>query len=176
MRNRKMAMAVTSIVAVASMGFTASASASKGGGHNALPPRDVAWTMDSVACSLLPGGTVLTATGVLTPKFKSKSVNGVTTETFDDHAEGTATDQDGNTYTWSYDNALRIRNSAHSTTLFSGDMTDKFRLWGGPIELANGFDATYVEDRGAGTFGIYPRSSYGDPFGFPNIGGHCDPL
>jgi hypothetical protein len=177
MRNKRIALAATSILAMTSIGLTDGASASQVPSRADLPPRDVTWTMDSTGCSLLPAGTVLNAAGVLYPEFTSKTKKGVTTEHFDDHAEGTATDQNGVVYTWTYDNELTERNSANSPTLFSGKMTDKFRLkTQGATVLSNGFEAIYVEDRVGGTFGIYPTSSYGDPFQFPSGPGRCDPL
>lgn len=146
----------------------------KGGATVTTKPVD--FTITSAVCGRLAAGVTIAGSGTLTSRLKETVKGGVTTKRFADHAEGTATDQAGNSYTWAYDNALVMRNGAATPTLFAGEMTDSFTLKGGPNALANGFEATYVEDTGAGTFGIYPSSSFGDPFTFPAGPNLCDPL
>ena len=139
------------------------------------------WTLTSAQCSLLPPGTTLTGSGTLTDKKSTETEHGTIEEIYDDFASGTAVDQNGKTYSWTYDNYVKVENDDDNQTLFTGRMSDTFRLKGtgsnkGRIKLRNGFDATVVDDRLAGTFEINPKSSYGDPFNFPLGPGRCDPL
>ena len=138
----------------------------------------VSWTIADGQCSLLPAGTVITGTGTLLDKVTTRNRrDGTMSITFDDHASGTATDQNGNVYEWRYDNDLKQANTIANPNFYTGRMTDSFRLrGGGPLHLSNGFVANIEEDRTAGTFVINPLSSYGDPFNFPNGPNRCDPL
>ena len=62
----------------------------------AAPPaqRPVAWTLTAAQCPNLPTGTTVTGTGRL------REVQGGRVSI--EHATGTATDQAGNVYSWSY--------------------------------------------------------------------------
>lgn len=147
------------------------------GNDRAAPTsRPVQWTIDAASCGELPPGTVLVGDGTLTSRTKERIRNGIMTRRVVEHADGTARDQQGNTYHWAYDNELQVRNSAATPMLFSGVMVDTFVLSGGPASIDNGFEGTYVEDNSAGTFGIYPTSVSGDPFTFPSGPGRCDPI
>jgi hypothetical protein len=175
MQRRRVAVGLVSALAMVSLstGGIASAHGNDGDGEA------VTWTLSWENCSMVPHGTVVEGTGEIDRGFSTTTRRGITTERFDDRAEGTATDQDGNTYTWTYRNTLTVKNTAGEPDVFSGRMADRFRLSGdGPIKLSNGFRADYVEDRSTDpwTWGIYPRSSYGDPFNFPTGPNRCDPL
>ena len=139
-------------------------------------PTPVSWTIDASKCSNVPADAVIKGTGMQTVRAKETTRDGVTRRKFVARAEGTATDQAGNAYRWTYENTLVERNSEAEPPLFAGEMTDSFRLKGGPVTLRNGFEATFVEGTEAGTAGIYPSSAYGDPFDFPNGPNRCDPL
>lgn len=140
---------------------------------------EVSWTMTSASCSQLPPGTTINGTGLLRDKITTTTAsNGVITVAFDTVAKGRATDDKGNRYRWDYDNESSATNSAASPLVYRGTMTDTFEMEGkGPIEVEAGFEATIVEDRGAGTFVIDPTSQYGDPAAFgPDFKNRCDPL
>ncbi len=176
-RNKiKLALAATLLIAPMALTEVASADGKHGGKTSTTTTSAVGWTLESANCSTLPPGTTITGSGELTSKKTERTKRGVTSLKFADHAEGTATDQNGNTYRWTYDNELSMENAPDWPLLFHGEMTDVFRLTGGPIQLSNGFEAVTVEDQGAGTFAIYPESSYGDPFNFPTGPNRCDPL
>ena len=154
----------------------------QGGGdranHVEVTRREVSWTLTKTECNLLPAGTTINGRGTLVSRMTvSLAANGVVTEEFDDRARGRATDQAGNRYRWEYDNESSVTNSVASPLVYTGEMTDAFELGGkGPISLDNGFVADIVDNREAGTFTINPRSSFGDPFDFPNGPNRCDPL
>lgn len=160
----------------------------QGGGdranHVEVTHREVSWTLTeahtfgSAQCDLLPAGTTINGRGTLVSRMTvSLAANGVRTEEFDERARGRATDQAGNRYRWEYDNESSVTNSVASPLVYTGEMTDAFELGGkGPISLDNGFEADIVDNRVAGTFTINPRSSFGDPFDFPNGPNRCDPL
>jgi hypothetical protein len=173
MRNSKLSLGAAAILAMSSVGFiTTPAEASVV--VNTFP---VTWVLQG--CSQLPPGTILDGTGTLVDKVTTLTNGDVTSTKNDDHAKGTAVDRaTGKVYKWTYDNVLEVKSIASHPHLLAGEMTDKFRLSGdGPLRLRNGFAAVYVEDKLAGTFGIYPESAYGDPFDFPSgTTPHCDPL
>jgi hypothetical protein len=132
----------------------------------------VSFTLSSATCPNLPDGTVITGTGV----GKSITVEGTRAIFNVTHDQGTATDQDGNRYVFSYSNQLR----AHATPdpdVFAGMMTDHFSLSGpGAARLNNGFVAEFETD--FNTFFSFPHviSSHGDPLNFPEGTVACDPL
>jgi hypothetical protein len=85
----------------------------------------VTWTLTSDVCPNLPAGTTVTGTGV------EKSVTAMPARPGGflvnaTHAQGTATDQDGNVYVFSYSNEVRA--TPQSDGLFVGLMTDHFSL------------------------------------------------
>jgi hypothetical protein len=187
-RHTKLIVGVTVALTAASGGLARQAWAddngpghgNQGGGIPVTSTEPITWTMDAAACSNLPAGTTIEATGVRTLRLKSVERNGVTKETVIDHAEGTAT-AGGVTYNWTYDNKTTASNSAVAPSLFHGEMTDAFRLSGpGPISLRNGFAAAIFDDRqnppNEKSFGIFPKSAFGDPFNFPFGPGRCDPI
>ncbi len=178
-RSGQLGVGLAAMLVTSSLGAWMPVGASDGDDHgsgSSPEPEAVTWTIDADSCSNVPEGTVIKGTGVLTVRQKETTRDGAIRRKSVARAEGTATDQAGNTYRWSYENTLVQRNSAATPHLFAGEMSDAFRLRGGPVTLRNGFEATAVDDLAAGTFGIYPSSAYGDPFNFPSGPNRCDPL
>jgi hypothetical protein len=135
---------------------------------------DTTWTVTSELCSQIPAGTVLAGTG------QGHFTNNVRT-TGDGqgilrsvaHAQGTATDQDGNEYTWVYTNGVV---GEIVDGVLSARMVDSFVVTGsGPAAYVTGFSADIVEEFGV-SFEITARHVLGDPFDFVNDSGRCDPI
>lgn len=138
-------------------------------------------------CSFLPDGVVITGAGdgKSTDVFNEKK-DGIAT--FSNHTviRGHATDADGNSYKWVYDNSFKVTNSKADPGTFTGTMTDSFTLkptghgkQHNDISLANGFEANVTTDLAPppdGIFVIDPTSSFGDPIDFDTGMPHCDPL
>lgn len=133
----------------------------------------VTWTLTADVCPNLPAGTSLTASGVeksvtLSPARPGGFLVNAT------HAQGTATDQDGNVYVFSYSNQFQVTPQPDGS--FAGLMTDHFSLSGsGPATLNNGFVAHITTDF-ATFFNLDPVSAHGDPISFPDGEEICDPL
>lgn len=136
--------------------------------------------LNSDTCPNLPDGTSITWSGTGTSITRTRTdASGITTIGNTTHAHGTATDQDGNTYTFNYSNEFRISNTVADPSVFSGLMTDSFSLAGqGPARLHNGFVAVFTTD--FTSFGFEPLSVRGDPISFApfpqGFTAHCDPL
>jgi hypothetical protein len=127
-------------------------------------------------CSFLPDGLVITWEGTL----KSVTViqvdrNGIVTVQNQSNASGKATDQNGNTYAFSYSNHFRVTQTAPESGLFSGKMTDHFSLAGHGVTLSNGFVAQFTTNF-VDVFEFEPSQSRGDPLDFETGAPHCDPL
>lgn len=135
---------------------------------------DTSWTVTSDVCNQVPEGTVLTGTGQGHFMNNVRTTgNGTTILRSVAHAQGTATDQDGNTYTWVYTNGLVGEIEGN---VLSGRMVDSFVVTGsGPAGYVTGFSANIVEDFGV-SFDITPIRVLGDPFDFVNDSGRCDPI
>jgi len=109
------------------------------------------------------------------------SPSGMTTIENSTRANGTATDNLGNTYVFNYSNSFRVSNTTAHPGTFSGMMTDAFSLAGnGPAQLHNGFDAGITSSDGFVSASWAVKSSRGDPISF-SIGPieaahHCDPI
>ena len=135
-------------------------------------------SLDSDTCQFLPDGTEISWSGTGTSITRtSTDASGVTTIRNVTHANGVATDQDGNSYRFNYANSLRFSNSAADPGTFSGKMVDAFSLAGpGGIGLDNGFVAIVTTD--FATFSFDVITTRGDPISFtvPTIEAHCDPL
>jgi hypothetical protein len=133
--------------------------------------------LNSETCSNLPAGTTITWSGTGTSITTTRTDrNDVTTIGNLTYANGIATDQVGNSYSFTYTNIFRIKNTLADPAVFSGPMIDSFSLTGpGPIRLRAGFVAIFTND--AGTFHFAPLHSYGDPIKFTDPWAHrCDPL
>ena len=141
----------------------------------AAPPEvevfPVEFEITSATCPNLPAGTTIHGSGMeksITTFTTSKK--GVTTIMNTSHANGTATDQAGNTYAWNYSNHFSVSDSGPETA-FAGEMVDAFTLAGnGPAHLNNGFRALFD------LVTIQELSSRGDPIDFASGTSRCDPL
>lgn len=130
-----------------------------GPGVAAAPPaqRSVTWTLTAAQCPNLPTGTTVTGTGRLR-KVQDGRVD-------IEHATGTATDQAGNVYLWSYDFKAVFRSKDSELWV------DHFVMAGdGPALLNNGFVAVVSPD------GVDVIHEFGDPYNFETDSPICDPL
>jgi hypothetical protein len=134
--------------------------------------------LNSDTCQFLPDGTELSWSGTGTSITRtSTDASGITTVRNVTHANGVATDQDGNSYRFNYANSFSFSNSTADPGTFSGKMVDAFSLDGpGDIGLHNGFVAIVTTD--FATFSFDVIATRGDPISFtvPTVEHHCDPL
>jgi len=135
----------------------------------------VSFVLTSATCSNLPSETELVGSGTGKSITTTRTDrDGVVTVRNSTHSQGTATDQDGNTYVFNYSNEFR---ATLDGGVYSGFMTDSFAVAGhGPARLNNGFVGHFVSD--FSTFFTVPDvvSSHGDPLDFVTGEVHCDPL
>ncbi len=125
----------------------------------AAPPaqQPVTWTLTAAQCPNLPTGTTVTGTGTLS-EVQNRRV-------YIAHATGTATDQAGNVYRWSY--SFREVSRSGDSQLW----VDHFAMAGaGPARLNNGFVAVVSPD------GVDVIHEFGDPYNFETGTAICDPL
>ena len=134
--------------------------------------------LSNETCQYVPAGTVIQWSGPETSQSIQKTdASGVTTIINATHAQGIATDQDGNAYVFSYSNEFRASNTVADPDHISGVMTDHFSLSGsGPAKLNHGFVARITAAADFSTFSAQPISAHGDPITFPEGIAHCDPL
>jgi hypothetical protein len=170
---KRFAIAVASVAVFVLLGGTALAD----GNGATIETFPVSFVIDSANCSYLPAGTTITGSGTEKSITVVKTnANGITLFHNTSHATGTATDQDGNTYVFDYNNEFSVSNTAANPGLFTGSMEDHFSLAGkGPAKLSNGFHAAVTTDLGA-LFELTPLQSRGDPIDFTTLAAHCDPL
>lgn len=179
---RRVTLAVAALTAL-TIGFaTAFAVSDEDHGQWTVTTSDapIVWAIPAGQCSAFPATATVTGTGTYTSVTKEKTnQDGTVTRIATAHAEGTATDNGGNTYSFLYDNHSWIQNSVAAAGVFTGMMTDKFVLRGAPLGLRVGFVARYSEGPGA-AFSLEPISVMGDPIGFPynesSAVNHCDPI
>ena len=105
--------------------------------------QEVEFTINWENCDELQEGSTIEGTGTLvSATVENVRRNGVAVARNSSLAVGTATDQAGNTYSWSYDNRFHAMSSADDPSSFTGTMVDEFLLAGdGPEHLHNGFVA-----------------------------------
>jgi hypothetical protein len=174
-------IAISAIALVALMvGLTGSASAATEG-IPIFETSTVSFELTSDNCSFLPNDTKVKGSGpqlsVTTERTDRRGVRTIKNAT---NANGTAHDQNGNTYVFHYANQYHISNTPAHPDVFSGSMTDLFVLSGpGPARIRNGFvaDLTTKADLSFVFFWMHPRA-FGDPISFqpgPFVA-HCDPL
>jgi hypothetical protein len=145
--------------------------------------RQVSFVLSSENCGNLPDGTTITGTGTEKAINRiSTGKDGLTTISNTTHTQGTAVDEDGNTYVFNYSNEFRITNSESHPDVFSGVMTDSFSLEGrgDAPDLHNGFHSgiAFTFDATGNVTGVAfdPGTSRGDPIDFTTGAAHCDPL
>jgi hypothetical protein len=155
------------IVAAALLALVLAAAASAGKPViDKAPMSGVTFTLSWETCPNLPTGTVITGTG----DGHSITLTKDSTVRNETQIHGTATDQDGNTYVFNYENSFTV-----SSTDGTGVMVDSFSLAGnGPARLNNGFRANV--NLATGEFD--PLSQRGDPIDFTTSPPQamCDPL
>ena len=139
------------------------------------PPDETDFTLTSDQCPNLPPGTTITAHGDGKSITQIKEADGVVTFRNATHVQGTATDQDGNTYVFNYSNNFTVSGTG---PLLTGRMVDSFSLAGnGPAHLNNGFQANVTTDlQDNGVFELDPLNQRGDPLDFTTGAVMCDPL
>ena len=134
--------------------------------------------LNSDTCQFLPDGTEISWSGTGKSITRtSTDVSGVTTIRNVTHANGVATDQDGNSYRFNYANSFRFSNSAADPGTFRGKMVDAFSLAGpGGIGLHAGFVANVTTDFTNFSWDVI--ATHGDPISFDDgpVEHHCDPL
>lgn len=144
-----------------------------------VTPAPGAFTLTSAQCHHLPSNTTITATGSGTSVTTTRTDRtGITTISNSTQINGSAKDQAGNSYRFSYSNSFRASNSRAHLDTFTGLMTDLFTLLGrGPARLVNGFIAE-IETNATLTSFAFPRvlAAFGDPIDFKTGAVHCDPL
>lgn len=149
-------------------------------GGPAIETFPVSFTITSAQCGNLASGTTITGSGSETSiTIVRTDASGVTTIMNTSHAQGTATDDLGNTYVFNYSNSFRVSNSVADPDTFTGTMSDSFSLAGnGPAQLQNGFVAVLTTSDNFATATWQVLNSRGDPIGFAAgpIVAHCDPL
>src|SRR5207245_1300823 len=125
----------------------------------------------------LPSGTTITGSGIEKSITRTQTAKDGTTRIGNTSiAHGTATDQNGNTYVFEYNNTFNVSNTLQNLAVFAGQMNDHFSLAGqGPAHLTNGFVADITTDF-ATFFTFDPKVSHGDPIDFATRAPHCDPL
>jgi hypothetical protein len=133
----------------------------------------VTFTITSSQCSSVPAGADVQGTGLQTDIARVHVTGGVTREIVTSHAYGTAVDQLGNTYVWSYSFMQNATSSDGQS--WSGSVVDHFSLAGnGPVHIVAGFVGSIAYD--ANSLTITPSTVIGDPIDFADITPHCDPL
>jgi hypothetical protein len=132
--------------------------------------------LSNATCQLVPAGTTISWTGPETTHVISRTdADGVTTVSVVAHASGKASDNNGNTYAFSYSNEFRVSNSVDDPGTFTGTMTDHFSLAGPALNLSNGFIAALTTNL-SDVFIFDPINARGDPIDFATGAAHCDPL
>ncbi len=134
--------------------------------------------LNSDTCQFMPDGIEISWSGTGKSITRtSTDASGVTTIRNVTHANGVATDEEGNSYRFNYANSLRLSNSVANPGSFSGKLVDAFSLVGGGIGLHNGFVALATTDFATFSFDKV-ITTRGDPIGFTTgpIDQHCDPL
>ena len=123
----------------------------------------------------MPAGTVVQGNGLKTDIVNVHVTGGVTRQIVTSHAHGTATDQSGNTYAWSY--SAQQNDTSSDGQNWAGSLVDHFSLAGsGPVHIVAGFVAAITRD-GNTLLTITPSIVIGDPIGFTDpFPAHCDPL
>jgi hypothetical protein len=134
----------------------------------------VSFTITSSQCpSGVPAGADVQGSGFQTDISRVQVTGSVMREIVTSHASGTAIDQLGNTYVWSY--TLQQNATSSDGQNWAGRAVDHFSLTGnGPVHIVAGFVGSITYS--ANTFTITPNTVIGDPLDFATLTPHCDPL
>jgi hypothetical protein len=134
------------------------------------------WTVVAEKCSQVPAGTVIKGIGKGVSNQRTVyHEDGSETFIANDVISGTATDQNGKSYTWSYKNSNRASNTSDDLGLFVGKMNDYFELTGGPLAYVTSFKATTAFDPARKIDILSPARIVGDPVQFAPFENRCDP-
>ena len=113
------------------------------------------------------------ASGVQTDITSVHVTGSVLREIVTSHASGTAVDQLGNTYVWSY--SFQQNATSSDGQNWAGSAVDHFSLTGnGPVHIVAGFVGSITYS--ANTYTVAPSAVIGDPLDFSTLAPHCDPL
>ena len=171
---------VISLIASITVSVASTSQAAAADGGATIDTFPVTFTISSAQCGHLPAATMINGSGTEKSVTTTRTdQNGVTTIENSTHAQGTATDDRGNTYVFNYSNSSRVSNTVAHPDRFSGAMTDAFSLAGnGPAQLHNGFVAWFTTDSSFSSVTWRVRMSHGDPISFATgpVVPHCDPL
>ena len=133
----------------------------------------VTFTITSSQCSTVPAGADVQASGVQTDITSVHVTGSVLREIVTSHASGTAVDQLGNTYVWSY--SFQQNATSSDGQNWAGSAVDHFSLTGnGPVHIVAGFVGSVTYS--ATTYTVAPSAVIGDPLDFSTLAPHCDPL
>jgi hypothetical protein len=167
---------VIAIITTIVLGLGSAASAHDDDGWQVTVNRfPVSYTVTAARCNYLDPGISATGSGEMVSITKERTNRaGVVQWQNSSSARGTATDNQGNSYRFKYDND--VRETSTDGVHFTGIMKDAFSQNGrGPARLHNGFVA-FIEETHFTSFAATPLSSFGDPFDFVNLSNRCDPL
>ena len=164
---------VATLVAILLFGVAADSAHAvrkKAAGPSSFP---VVFTITSSQCSSVPAGANVQGSGFQTNIVNEHVTGSVIRQIVTSHAHGTAIDQLGNTYAWSYSAQQNATSSDGQN--WAGSFVDHFSLAGsGPVHIVAGFVGSVTF--GANTFTITPSTVIGDPIDFDTLSPHCDPL
>ena len=91
-------------VALAALSLGVTTAVAQDDNHGTTTTRPVSWSIPAGQCSAFPAGATVSGEGTFTGFFEARmNHDGTITRIYRDHAEGTATDGDGNTYRFAYD-------------------------------------------------------------------------
>ena len=170
MKCRRVLSAFVAILLAGTAVDAAQAARKAAANPNAHP---VTFTITSSQCSSVPAGANVQGTGIQTDISRVHVTGGVMREILTSHAYGTAVDQLGNTYVWSY--TLQQNATSSDGQNWAGSAVDHFSLTGnGPVHIVAGFVGSITYS--ANTFTITPSTVIGDPLDFGTVSPHCDPL
>ena len=166
----RLACAVVAIVLSGVAADAAHAARKAAANPNSHP---VTFTITSSQCSSVPVGADVQGNGFQTDIARVQVTGSVMREIVTSHAYGTAVDQLGNTYAWSYSAQQNATSSDGQN--WAGSFVDHFSLTGnGPVHIVAGFVGSVTYS--ANTFTITPSNVIGDPIDFATLSPHCDPL
>jgi len=164
---------VATLVAILIFGVVANSAHAVRKGAAAPNSFPVVFTITSSQCSSVPAGADVRGNGLQTNIVNVHVTGSVIREIVTSHAYGTAVDQLGNTYAWSYSAQQNATSSDGQN--WAGSFVDHFSLAGsGPVHIVAGFVGNVRFN--ATTFAITPSTVIGDPIGFDDLSPHCDPL
>ena len=164
---------VATLVAILLFGVVADLAHAARKGAATTSSHPVTFTITSSQCSSVPAGADVQGNGFQTDIARVHVTGGVMREIITSHAYGTAIDQLGNTYAWSYSAQQNATSSDGQN--WAGSFVDHFSLTGnGPVHIVAGFVGSVTYS--ANTFTITPSTVIGDPIDFATLSPHCDPL